>query len=543
MKGSELIVASLENEGVEYIFGLPGEENMYVLDALLGSSIRFVMTRHEQGAAFMANIYGRLTGKAGACLSTLGPGATNLITGIAEANMDRAPLVALTGQVGLDSMHKESHQYLDIVSLFRTITKWNTSLRIPDMIPETIRKAFKLAQTEKTGATHIEIPEDIAKLNANEAPLLVQFPHPGQASPEQIERAARVISEAVSPVVLAGNGAIRGRASESLTRFAEKLNIPVVTTFMGKGLISDNHPLSLGAIGLQAHDYVNFGLDQADVVIAVGYDLVEYSPRLWNPLRDKKIIHMDMSPAEVDAFYIVSVGIVGDISSSLDNLAATGSPRQSHHSSKMHQLLLDEIEQYRDDTSVPLKPQKIISDLRSVLSEDDIVISDVGAHKIWLARMYPCYQPNTCIISNGFSSMGIAVPGAVAAKLIYPNRRIVAVTGDGGFLMNSQEMETAARVGTSFVVLILNDRTYGLIKWKQIDNFGRAAYVDFKNPDFVRYAESFGAKGYRIETASELVPTLKTALNENTIAVIDCPVDFTENLKLTERLGKLVGPT
>jgi acetolactate synthase I/II/III large subunit len=543
MKGAELIVACLENEEVEYIFGIPGEENMHVLDALLGSQIRFVTTRHEQGAAFMANIYGRLTGNAGVCLSTLGPGATNLITGIAEANMDHAPLVALTGQVSLDNMHKESHQYLDIASLFRTITKWNTSLHIPDMIPETIRKAFKLAQTEKTGATHVEIPEDVVKLNSNETPLLVQYPHPGQASTEQIERAARIISESVSPVLIAGNGAIRGRASESLKQFAEKLNIPIVTTFMGKGLISDNHPLSFGAIGLQAHDYVNFGLDQADVVIAVGYDLVEYSPRLWNPQRNKKIIHVDMSPAEVDTFYIVAVGVIGEISSSLENLAATASPRQSYHASKQHQLLLDEIEQYRDDTSVPLKPQKIISDLRSVLGDDDIVISDVGAHKIWLARMYPCYKPNTCIISNGFSSMGVAVPGAVAAKLIFPERGIVAVTGDGGFLMNSQELETAMRMRTSFVVLILNDRTYGLIKWKQMDNFGRSAFVDFMNPDFVRYAESFGAKGYRIERASDLVPTLKAALNDKTVAIIDCPVDFSENLKLTERLGRLVGAT
>jgi acetolactate synthase I/II/III large subunit len=543
MKAAELIIACLENEGVEYIFGVPGEENMDMLDALLGSSIRFVMTRHEQGAAFMADVYGRLTGKAGVCLSTLGPGATNLITGVAEATMDRVPLVALTGQVGLDRMHKESHQYLDIVSLFRPITKWNTSLHIPDMIPEAIRKAFKLAQTEKTGATHIEIPEDVVRLETNEVPLLAQFPHPGPASPEQIERAARIISESSSPVVLAGNGAIRGRASDSLLRFAEQLNIPVGVTFMGKGVISDKHPLALGAIGLQSHDYVSCGFDQADVVIAVGYDLVEYSPRLWNPLRDKKIIHVDMSPAEVDAFYGVAVGVVGDISSSLDALAGMSSPRQSQHASKLRQLLLDEIELYRNDASFPLKPQKIMSDLRSVLGEEDIVISDVGAHKVWMSRMYPCYRPNTCLISNGFSSMGIAVPGAVAAKLIYPGRRIVAVTGDGGFMMNSQELETAVRMGTPFVVLILKDNSYGLIKWKQLDHFGRSAFVDFKNPDFVRYAESFGAKGYRIQAASELVPSLKTALNGNTLAVIDCPVDFTENLKLTESLGGLVCPT
>ncbi|MBI3468460.1 MAG: acetolactate synthase large subunit [Planctomycetes bacterium] len=543
MKAAELIVRCLENEGVEYIFGLPGEENMDVLEALLGSKIRFVMTRHEQGAAFMADVYGRLTGKAGVCLATLGPGATNLITGVADANMDHAPLVALTGQVGLDRMHKESHQYLDVVSLFRPVTKWNTSLRIPGMIPEAIRKAFKVAQTEKPGATHVEIPEDVAKLSTDEVPLLVQFPRLGPAADEQIDRAARIISEAASPVVLAGNGVARGRAAAALVRFGERLNIPVATTFMGKGVIPDDHPLSLGAIGLQAHDYVNFGFDQADVVIAAGYDLVEYSACLWNPDRDKKIVHVDMSPAEVDASYIVAVGVVGDIAASLDRLMEKAVPRQSRHSSAVRQLLLNEMEQFRGDSSWPLKPQRILADLRSVLAEDDIVICDVGAHKMWVARLFPCYRPNTCIISNGFSSMGIAVPGAVAAKLVHPDRRVVAVTGDGGFLMNSQELETAARLGTVFVVLILRDGTFGLIRWKQINQFGRPAFVDFTNPDFVEYARSFGAQAYRIDAAGELVPALKAALNGNALSVIDCPIDFSENLKLTEKLGHLVCPT
>jgi acetolactate synthase-1/2/3 large subunit len=543
MKAAELIVKCLENEGIEHIFGLPGEETMDVTEALLDSTIQFVMTRHEQGAAFMADVYGRLTGRAGVCLSTLGPGATNLITGVADANVDRAPLVALTGQVGLDRMHKESHQYLDVVSLFQPVTKWNTSLRLPGIIPEAIRKAFKLAQTEKPGASHIEIPEDVAKQTTDETPLLAQFPRVGPASPEQIERAARFISEARHPVALAGNGVARGRASGALIRFAERLNVPVATTFMGKGVIPDHHPLSLGAIGLQAHDDVNSGFDQADLVVAIGYDLVEYSPRLWNPGRDKRIVHVDMSPAEVDAAYIVAVGAVGDISTSLDALAGLATPRQSSHSSNLHQSLVDEIEYHRHDRSFPLKPQKILADLRSVLGEDDIVISDVGAHKMWLARMYPCYRPNTCVISNGFASMGIAVPGALAAKLIHPDRAVVAVTGDGGFLMNSQELETAVRVKTPFVTLIFSDQTYGLIKWKQIHQYGRPAFVHFANPDFVRYAESFGARGYRIEAADELVPSLRAALQGNSPAVIDCPVDFAENLKLTQRLGGLVCPT
>ena len=537
MKAAELIVKCLESEGVGYVFGLPGEENLEIMDALRGSSIRFVLTRHEQGAAFMADVYGRLTGEAGVCLATLGPGATNLITGVADANMDRAPLVALTGQACQTRRHKESHQHLDVVSLFRPVTKWNASLPHPDVIPEAIRKAFKVAQAEKPGATHIEIPEDVAGLETTAAPLLVQMPHQGPAAPKQIERAARMISEARQPVILAGNGVIRARAWEALVRFAERLNLPVATTFMAKGVIPDSHPLSHGAIGLQDLDYINCGFDQADAVIAVGYDMVEYDPIRWNPNRDKTIIHVDQSPAEVDAAYIVGVGVVGEISASLNELGRVCTPQTTQHCSYLRQLLQDELGRHRDDRSFPLKPQRIISDLRTALNDDDIVISDVGAHKLWLARMFPCYQPNTCIISNGFASMGIAVPGAVAAKLVHPNRRVVAVTGDGGFLMNSQELETAVRLGTGFVVLIFSDKAYALVKGKQISQFERPTFTDFTNPDFVKYAESFGAKGYRIEAADELLPALKSALAGNALAVIDCPVDFAESLKLTERSG------
>jgi acetolactate synthase-1/2/3 large subunit len=543
MKATELIVQCLENEGVEYIFGVPGEENMDLLDALLDSSIRFVMTRHEQGAAFMADVYGRLTGKAGVCLSTLGPGATNLITGVADANMDRAPVVALTGQADRDRMHKESHQHLDIVTLFRPVTKWNTSLPIPDIIPEAFRKAFKLAQSEKPGVAHIEIPEDVARMETDGRPLLVQWLHPGGAAADQIDKAARIISKAAHPVVLAGNGVIRGRASEALVRFADKLNIPVATTFMAKGVIPDTHPLALGAIGLQTRDYVNCELAEVDVVIAVGYDVVEFAPRSWNPKRDKRIVHVDMASAEVDAAYIVDVGVVGDITSSLDALAHRATPHSAKPVSRFRQMLREELEQGRHDTSFPLKPQRILADLRAALADDDIVISDVGAHKLWLARLFPCLLPNTCIISNGFAAMGMAVPGAVAAKLIHPSRRVVAVTGDGGFLMNSQELETAARMETPFVVLIFNDHGYGLIRWKQMLQFSRPAFIDFKNPDVVKYAESFGANGFPIQSAAQLAPTLRAALNSNKLSIIDCPVDASENLRLTQRLGTLTMPS
>jgi acetolactate synthase-1/2/3 large subunit len=440
-------------------------------------------------------------------------------------------------------MHKESHQHLDIVTLFRPVTKWNTSLPIPDIIPEAFRKAFKLAQSEKPGATHIEIPEDVARMETDGQPLLVQWLHPGGAAPEQIEKAARIISEAACPIVLAGNGVIRGNASAALVRFAEKLNVPVATTFMAKGVISDPHPLALGAIGLQTPDYVNHAFAEADVVITVGYDVVEYAPRAWNPKRDKQIVHVDMAPAEVDAAYIVNVGVVGDIASSLDALAQMATLHPALHGAQFRKMLHDELEQGRHDASFPLKPQRILADLRSALADDDIVISDVGAHKLWLARLFPCLQPNTCIISNGFAAMGMAVPGAVAAKLVHPNRRVVAVTGDGGFLMNSQELETAARLETPFVVLVFNDRSYGLIRWKQMQQFDRPAFVDFNNPDFVKYAESFGANGYCIESAEELAPTLRTALSSNKLTIIDCPVDASENLRLTQRFGALAVPS
>jgi len=543
MKAAELIVQCLAGEGVKHIFGLPGEEVMDLLDALSDSAIQFVTVRHEQSAAFMADVYGRLTSRAGVCLSTLGPGATNLVTGVADANLDRAPLVALAGQTSTDRMHKESHQYVDLVSLFRPITKWTTSLRSGLIIPEALRKAFKLAQAEKPGATFIEIPENIAAGAADEVPLRVQSPHAGPASVAQLERAARAISQSARPVVLAGNGVTRGRASDALVRFAQRLNIPVATTFMGKGVIPDDHPLWLGTIGLKTPDLVNCGFDRADVVIAVGYDFVEYPPSAWNPDRDKIIVHVDMSPAEVDAAYVVEVGVLGNISESLDELANRTSPCESCDASTLRQLLHDELDRYRDDRSFPLKPQRIVADLRAALGVDDIVISDVGAHKLWLARLYPCYRPNTCVISNGVAAMGLAVPGAIAAKLVHPQQNVVAVAGDGGFLMTSHELETAIRIQANIVVLVLTDQTFGLIEWKQLNEFGRPSFTAFRNPNLVQYAESFGARGFRVEAADELRPALAAALAANTVAVIDCPVDFAENLRLTEKLGQLECPS
>ncbi|MBD2083194.1 acetolactate synthase large subunit [Leptolyngbya sp. FACHB-17] len=544
MNTAELLVRCLEAEGVEYIFGLPGEENLHVLEALQNSSIRFITTRHEQGAAFMADVYGRLTGRAGVCLSTLGPGATNLMTGVADANLDRAPLVAITGQVGTDRMHIESHQYLDLVAMFAPVTKWNTQIVRPSNTAEIVRKAFKIAQTEKPGAVHIDLPENIAAMPVDGKPLISDNIEKTFASFRSIEKAANAINDAANPLILVGNGAIRSNASEMLTKFATRLNIPVANTFMGKGVIPYPHPLALWAVGLQQRDYISCGFDQADLVIAIGYDLVEYSPKKWNPGGRIPVIHIGSTPAEVDSSYMPIAEVVGDISDSLQEILyrcdRDGKP--DPQALGLRPEIRSDYAQYANDDGFPIKPQKLIYDLRQVMGADDIVISDVGAHKMWMARHYHCHRPNTCIISNGFAAMGIAIPGAIAAKLVHPDRKVVAVTGDGGFMMNCQELETALRVGTAFVTIIFNDGGYGLIEWKQENQFGHSSFIKFGNPDFVKFAESMGLKGYRVESVADLIPTLKEALEQDVPAVIDCPVDYRENLRFTQKAGDLSCP-
>jgi acetolactate synthase-1/2/3 large subunit len=542
MKAAELLVKCLENEGVEYIFGIPGEENIDVMDALLDSSITFVTTHHEQGAAFMADVYGRLTGRAGVCMATLGPGATNLITGVADANMDRAPVVAIAGQGATTRLHKESHQILDLVSMFEPITKYSTQVLDPAIVPEIVRKAFKVAQTEKPGAAFIDFPENIAEMPVDKLPIKVQTAYTSEAPARKVIEAALLVSDAKAPVILAGNGVIRQGAADALVSFAAALRIPVANTFMAKGVMPFTDALSLGTIGLKARDLPWFAFEKADVVICIGYDMVEYHPDMWNPGADKTIIHIDALPAEVDEHYIVAVGVLGDIASSLRMLERHATPQATPPFGAVRKAVEADRAQYADDTGFPVKPQKIVWDLREVLGPDDIAISDVGAHKMWMSRMYRAERPNTCIISNGFAAMGIAVPGAIAAKLAFPNRKVVAVTGDAGFMMNSQEIETALRMKTAFVVLIWNDAEYGLITWHQLRHFGRSSHVEFNNPDFVKYAESFGAKGYRVQRAQDLRPTLEKALADDTVVIIDCPVDYGENMKLTARLKDMKSP-
>ena len=547
MKTSQVFVKALEKEGVEYIFGVPGEENIDFMESLRESGIKFILTRHEQGAGFMADVYGRLTGKAGVCLATLGPGATNLITPVSDANLDRAPLVAITGQADTLRMHKESHQYVDIVSMFKPITKWNTRLGRPDMVTEAVRKAFKLAEAEKPGATHLEFPENVAEEDCK-SPEFFEVKKVRRPAPDYkaVDTAVELIRKAKKPLILAGNGAIRKRATKQLRIFLEKTAFAICNTFMAKGAAGHEYGNNLYTIGLQSRDHVTCALEEADLIICIGYDIVEYAPHFWNPDGNKKIIHIDFDPAEVDYWYDPTVEIVGDIASTLweinERIDAKDPGDRGAFTQKHRREILKDINQYSNSKAFPMKPQKILHDIRAVLGDEDILISDVGAHKMWVARMYIVHEPNTCIISNGFASMGIALPGGIAAKLVFPKRKVLTVSGDGGFLMNIQELETAVRLGTPTVNLVWTDGTFGLIEWKQKNKYGHAFGTRFGNPDWVKLAQSYGAVGIKIKKGDDLQKILATAFRSKKPVVIDCPVDYNENIKLTKRLGKLVCP-
>jgi acetolactate synthase-1/2/3 large subunit len=541
---ADLIVRCLEAEGVEYVFGIPGEENIHFLQALSHSGIRYVLTRHEQAASFMAEMYGRVTGQAGVVSATLGPGAINMQLGVADAATNSTPVVAISAQVGNDRIYKETHQAVDLVRMFDPITLWSASIPSPDAIPEMLRKAFKLAQTERPGATYLAVPQDVeaAQLTHRLDPLPINVVRAEAPSRTQVQRAAALLSAAKQPVVLAGHGAARGHAGEALARFAHRLGIPVATTFHGKGVLSDEDPYAIGTIGFMRKDYANFGFDAADLIIAAGYELQEFDPVKINPHSDKKIIHLNRSPAEVDVHYSVDVGIEGDIAVALDELgdsvhrdwAGDGSPLPP-----VRTLLDEELDNARDDERYPLSPARVVADTRAALGPEDVVLVDTGAVKMWMARLYPTYRANTCLVSNGLSAMGFALPGALGVALAKPEAKVLAVVGDGAFLMHSQEIETAVREGIPLTVLIWDDSGYGLIEWKMDLELGEHYYVGLSNPDTVEYAKSFGAKGYRVNSADELLPTLRAALTDDQVSVISCPVDYADNLKLTDRLGEL----
>jgi len=548
MKASDLFVKCLETEGIEYIFGVPGEENAdFMMSLEQSDKIRFILTRHEQGAAFMAEVYGRLTGNPAGCLGTLGPGATNLITGVADANMDRAPLLALTGQGDSERLHKESHQIMDVVAMFRPVTKWAQTVYHPDNIPEIVRKAVRVARTEKPGACLIELPEDIAERDAGTVPIEPRRFRRPVPDDKIVDRAWEEIKNAKRPVILAGNGTIRRRASKQLRRFVEKTGIGVISTFMAKGCVDMDSEQCVYTIGLGAKDYPAHLIDKSDLIISLGYDMVEYHPELWNPKGEHRIVHIDFIPSEIDEHYRAEVEVVGDLAHTLwmlnERVDALGADKLDYDHSvarKTRELMKEEFESYADDDAKgKIKPQKALWDARNVMGPDDILLSDVGAHKMWVARHYHCHEPNTCLIPNGFCSMGFALPGAIAAGLVHPDRRILAVCGDAAFLMNVQDMETARRLDSNITVMVWEDNAYGLIAWKQQNHFGRHTDLSFGNPDWRSLTDAFGWSGFRCEDSSRLEATLEEAFTTKGPSLVVIPIDYEENAKLTQRLGEI----
>jgi acetolactate synthase I/II/III large subunit len=537
-KASDVFVECLEAEGVKHVFGIPGEETLDLNESLSRSTIEFIPVRHEQGGAYMADVYGRLTGHAGVCLGTLGPGALNLVTAVADAFLDRAPLVALTGQGDLERMHKESHQYIDLLRVMRPITKWNARVSDAEIIPEVVRKAFKLAEGEKPGATHIELPEDVMVEEIDAQPLPRSRQIRSEPAARELLRAADLIRSAISPVVLAGNGVVRAKGAPALREFVRATGIPVAETFMGKGLIPPDSPKWLGSVGLQSGDYNMAGFDEADVVLAIGYDLVEHSPEHWNPGRDKQIICIDSVPAEIDEYFIPEVELIGDIYHVLTRLGEEC--RQAPHqggSTRLRDVVLGRFEQAKDDDAFPVQPPRALYEIRQALGREDILISDVGLHKLWIGRMFPAYEPNTVLIANGLAGMGFAVPAAIGAKLVHPDRNVVTVNGDGGFLMNCQELETAVRLKTPIVNVIWENRQYGSIVWKQDKKFGTHFGTDFTNPDFVKLAEGFGMPAWRCDSADEFGERLRQALGLDVPSLVVLPIDYSIDVAISEELG------
>jgi acetolactate synthase-1/2/3 large subunit len=537
-KASEVFVDCLEAEGVRYVFGIPGEETLDLNESLSDSSVEFIPVRHEQGGAYMADAYGRLTGRAGVCLGTLGPGATNLVTAVADAFLDRAPLVALTGQSDIERMHKESHQYIDLIGIMRPIVKWNARVSSPEIIPEVVRKAFAVAESEKPGSTHLELPEDVMGQPLDASPLPRHAPVRPEPGGRELQRAAEMIDNARNPLALAGNGAIRGHAARALRSFVHNTGIPVAETFMAKGLVDYEDQKALGTVGLQARDYEMAGFEDADLVIAIGYDLVEHSPKHWNPNRDKQIIVIDSIAAEVDQNFVPDVELVGDVAHVLARLAADCSRSQTTAgTSRLHEVVMAALNEARDDDQFPVRPPRALWDLRQALGRNDILVSDVGLHKLWIGRMFPAHEPGTVLIANGLAGMGFALPTAIGAKLVHPDRKVVAVSGDGGFLMNCQELETARRLGTAVVNVIWENGQFGSIVWKQDKKFGRHFGVDFGNPDFVKLAEAFGLPAWRCTSADDFPRLLADALAKDVPSVIVVPIDYSIDVAISETLG------
>ncbi|MFW5450594.1 MAG: acetolactate synthase large subunit [Methylophagaceae bacterium] len=531
MKTSDLFVKALENEGVEYIFGIPGEENLDFLDSMQGSSIKLILTRHEQGAGFMAATYGRLTGKPGVCLATLGPGATNFVTPAAYAQLGGMPMMMITGQKPIKESKQGQFQIVDIVTMMRPITKFTKQVVHGNNIPSTVREAFRLAIDERPGAVHIELPEDIAAEEAEDHVYEIESIRRPDADSNALNKAINMIQNAKMPLLLIGAGANRKRSSQALTQFVEKTGIPFFNTQMGKGVIDERHEAYLGTAALSDHDYLHCAIDRADLVINVGHDVIE-KPPFFMEEGGPKVIHVNFSPAQIDAVYFPQLNVVGDIATTINRLEQAVTP-QDHWDFSYYYRVKEEVKsrlsKYSDDERFPVLPQSAVSVIREELDEDGILTLDNGVYKVWFARNYPCYQNNSLLLDNALATMGAGLPSAMLAKLINPDRKVISVCGDGGFMMNSQEMETAVRLGLDMVVIILNDSAYGMIKWKQegmgFNNFG----LDYNNPDFVKYAESYGATGHRPTSYADFQQTLRTALNSKGVHLIDLAVDYSLN--------------
>lgn len=526
MKVSELLATCLEREGVEHIFGVPGEELEDLLFAIRDSTVTFIPVRHEQGAAFMADVHGRLTGQAGVCLGTLGPGATNLLTGVADAQLDKSPLVAITGQGGLERLHQESHQALDVLGMFGPVTKWNTQLDSPHIVHESVRKAFKVAQYEKPGATHLELPEDVAAEETDMRPLEpqghIRF---GAPDPETLTQVKAQMQRATRPIVIAGNGAVRTQAATQLREFVGVTGFPVVSTYMGKGAVSDANDQSLMTLGSGADGDATAAISRSDLIITVGYDIAEHDPADWNT-GTAPLVHIDSEPAEVYEAYDPDIEVIADSGRTLEALTewyrSTGPAVETGWVTDVREQIVADIDQDPRE-SAPFTLEGVIPVLREAMAPEDVLVSDVGQHKMVIAQNFPTYEPNTCIISNGLASMGIAVPGGLAADLAV-EANVVAATGDGGFLMNAAEIETATRVGCAYTIIVFNDNDYGLISKKQREHTGESFGTGLTNPDLVTFAESFGIDGYRPETRADLEAVLSTAIGGD-MALIEIPVE------------------
>jgi acetolactate synthase-1/2/3 large subunit len=540
MKTSDLFVKALENEGVEYIYGIPGEENLDFLDSLQGSSIKLILTRHEQAAGFMAATYGRLTGKPGVCLSTLGPGATNFVTSAAYAQLGAMPMIMLAGQKPIRKSKQGRFQIVDVVGLMKPITKFSYQIVDGNNVPAMVRDAFRVASDERPGAAYLELPEDIAEEETDASLFEVVSHRRPSADDKSIDAAVEMIQNAKLPLLLIGAGANRKLAGKMLRKFVDETGIHFFSTQLGKGVIDERHPKYLGTAALSSDDYLHCAIDRADLIINVGHDVIE-KPPFFMEKDGKKVIHINFFAAQIDDVYFPQLNVVGDISSSMWEISEKikiSDDRDFSYFDRVKDEVDSHITKYFKDDRFPMLPQRLVNLLRQNLDDEDIVTLDNGVYKIWFARNYECRAPNTMLLDNALATMGAGLPSAMAAKQIHPERKVVSVNGDGGFMMNSQEIETAVRMGLDLVVIILNDSAYGMIKWKQegvgFDNFG----LDFKNPDFVKYAESFGAHGYRAESDEHFQSVLDTALNSKGVHIIDVPIDYSLNHSILNVLLK-----